>query len=140
MDQNNQTQNRKNGWKIALGVFASLVVFICLLFLIEKAFFGGETKEKSKIVNTEKQAFSPSWKKKVDKTLNNHGARINDLEDRVDRNANAITDLQSQVNEWKNGKEQKSEVNQTEQPLEKNKYQKGWNEKKKPVDYKDSWE
>ena len=127
-----QTQNRKNGWKIVLGVFLFLVVFIGLLFGIEYLF----TKRDIKKENT---TITSPWKKSVEKRFQKNNAEHKIINARLDKHADAISDLQLQIDGIKNGKTELSKTEnleaKKEQPKKVNKYQKGWDYK----DFPENW-
>ena len=118
--------------QVVAGVILVLALFIFGLYCFTNIFSPSVKTETKKVEITSKDSHI-QWKKKVDKTLKNHGERLDDLENRTEKNSNAITDHQSQIDDLKNGKIEKSETDEeivTKEEKPKNKYPEGWNSRK----------
>ncbi|MFA5870796.1 MAG: hypothetical protein WC842_02825 [Candidatus Paceibacterota bacterium] len=110
--------------------FGSAIVIIILGLLF--AWIFGAFASSVPVETTKRVTQTQSWKKSVDKILFNHEKRIAKLEKkdkeqdfRLDKHADAISDLQEQING----------INQ---PKKENKYKKGWDCPDYP-DFPENW-
>jgi uncharacterized protein HemX len=125
-------ENGVSKGRVFLGSAMVIIVLGLLLALVFGVFTSDPVKKTKKV--TAMQTQTKSWKKSVDKTLTNHEKRIRDLEGRMDKHADAISDLaNSQLGTDKPIQEPKKEA---EKPSKLKKYiSKGWDYK----DFPENW-
>jgi len=114
------------------GVILLLILFILGLYCFTNIFSPSPKKVENKIETISKDSHT-QWKKRVDKTLKNHEERLTGVEERQEKDANAITDIQSQLDDLKGEKTEKTEIEEPEVSTKekpKNKYPEGWNSRK----------
>ena len=134
-----ENQNRKKVLKITGFVILFLALFIGALFLGEYLLSSNSENSTQK----KEQVEAPSSREKaVNKRLDNHEKRIVKLEKhakitdkRLDLHADAIGDLQEQINKLKDKPEKKMEADADTQPQKENKYKKGWDYQ----DFPENW-
>ncbi|TSC52187.1 MAG: hypothetical protein LiPW41_398 [Parcubacteria group bacterium LiPW_41] len=119
--------------QVVAGVILVLALFVFGLYCLTNIFSPSSKEVENKKIETVSKNSHTQWKKKVDKTLKNHEERITGVEERQEKDADAITDLQSQINDLKGEKPEKNEIEEPEVDAKekpKSKYPEGWNSKK----------
>lgn len=127
-----------NGRQIA-GVVGGVILLLIIFLLGLRIFtniFSPSPKKVEKVETVSKNS-NTQWKKSVEKRFQKNNTEHKIINSRLDKHADAISDLQSQIDSLREKPKEGTEIVELkkEQPKKKNKYKKGWDFR----DFPENW-